>query len=257
MALFQFELTPLDEITPWGKPPDLSLSWFGLSLGLYHLDLGETRLLEYLPQVPLPRFVDYQLARLHEDVLSIFPNVLEPIPHAVFRQFQGGSLGATHRALNDIWFEREQGRDPDPDLDFAIETLRGRVLDTSYLSPGAGIWMWSYDDTTVIEWDNRDRLYNGQRVWTADHGRHELPRKDFIDEVRSFNTRLITAMEDRIRQIRTGWNRPHISINLDALELDDQERRSGAELVLSRGARPEDWQTVELALSKHGSGKVS
>ena len=40
MSLIEFELTPVAEIEPWGCAPDLSLHWFGLSYGSYHLEAG-------------------------------------------------------------------------------------------------------------------------------------------------------------------------------------------------------------------------
>jgi hypothetical protein len=97
MPLINFTLTPLAAIEPWGQPPDLNLHWFGLSEGAYHLELGDVRLLEYREELGWPRYVEYSLARLHEDLLEMVPYVLQPLPAEVVGRLPGGSLGAAHR----------------------------------------------------------------------------------------------------------------------------------------------------------------
>jgi len=47
MPLFNFDLTKLEEITPWGTPPDEYLSWFGLTDGVYYLDVNGRQLFRY------------------------------------------------------------------------------------------------------------------------------------------------------------------------------------------------------------------
>ena len=182
MSLFEFELAAVEAIAPWGTPPNLALHWFGLSYGSYHLDLGGTRLLEYAPTDNWPDFVEYQVARIHEDLVAMLPDTVEPIPSAVTLRFRDGSLGSTLRHVRKAW---ESLDDDDLSLDVALDALGSRILDTMYLSPGAGIWIWSYGSKTVIEWDNRDCLVDGKQAWTATQGRHEMARDEFVDEVRA------------------------------------------------------------------------
>jgi hypothetical protein len=247
MALVQFELTPLDQVVGWGEPPNLSLHWFGLSDGTYHLDLGDVRLLEYRPHVNVPRFVDYNLARIHEDLVGMLPDVLQPIPEAVSARFRDGSLGSTLRQLRETWEEQD---DDDPDLDAALEVLGNRPLDTGYLSPSAGIWIWSDDAKVVIEWDNRGRLIDGKPAWTATHGRKELARDQFVEELRDFHLRLMAAMEERVQQVCANWTRPDVKINFRRLAEEQVERSGSFEPALRLGRRTTDWQAVLRGLNE-------
>ena len=160
MSLIEFELTPVAEIEPWGCAPDLSLHWFGLSYGSYHLEAGRSLLLEYASAEGWPRFVNYQLARLHEDLIAMLPDVIDEVPSEVVRHFLNGSLGATVRHLRQVWIARDGVQDSH--LDTAVEVLGARALDTGYLNPSAGIWVWSMDAKTVIEWDNRRSAPSGE-----------------------------------------------------------------------------------------------
>jgi hypothetical protein len=45
--LFNFQLDPIDEIVPWGEPPDLHLSWYALTLGQCLVQVGSEELLRY------------------------------------------------------------------------------------------------------------------------------------------------------------------------------------------------------------------
>ena len=47
MPLFNYKLLDLDKVQPWGSDGDLSLHWFGLSLGYYYLDAKNNHLLVY------------------------------------------------------------------------------------------------------------------------------------------------------------------------------------------------------------------
>lgn len=250
MSLFEFALTPLKAIQPWGDPPNLSLHWFGLSDGTYHINLGATRLLEYATRAGEQRFVEYYLARLHEDILEMLPGVLEPIPSSVVRQFVDGKLGSTMQHLEKIWEALEE---TDSSLDVALEALGSRIFDTGYLSPSAGISIWSYGAKTVIEWDNRDRLIDGKPAWTSAHGRHELSRDEFIEEVRVFHRQLMTAMEERVQEVNSNRIRSDVRIEFEQLVAEQAARRDSFDLAVRRNETT-DWQTVEMVLSRAAQG---
>jgi hypothetical protein len=171
--MFEFTLKPLNEMVPWGTPPDLNIHWFGLTDGSYFVDLGQIHLLEYVSSLGIPVHVEYQVARLHEDLLEMLPAVLSPIPTSVIRGFTNGSLAATLADLRRAWSDSDTAASEQ--LALAAETLGRRQLDTAYLSPSAGIWLWSSGDQVVVEWDNRGRLFQGVPAWTATVGRHEIP----------------------------------------------------------------------------------
>jgi hypothetical protein len=75
---FGFQLEPLEKFEPWGEGDDRTLHWFGLTSGTYWIEVGEQRLFESVGfEGGSPECLDYQVARLHEDVLAIVPRVLE------------------------------------------------------------------------------------------------------------------------------------------------------------------------------------
>jgi len=226
-----------------------------LSDGSYHLEAGTSRLLEYASVLGRPRFVEYQLARLHEDLISMLPYVREDVPSAIARQFRNNSLGATVQHLR----QAGDGRgEEDAPLDIALEALAARGLDTAYLSPSSGIWIWSIDGKTIIEWDNRDRLYEGKAVWTAQIGRFELSAEEFLHELRSFDRRLMEAMELRVRTAIASWARPDVRVDFNRLEAEQVERSTWMASAIQHGPIETDWAAVGHVLSRtksEGSGR--
>lgn len=246
MALVEFALTPLEAIEPWGTPPDLRLHWFGLSDGCYHLELGDVRLLEYRQEPGWPRYVEYQLARLHEDLLEMLPHVLQPIPAGVVALLPEGSLGAASRTISAKYADTKNRGD---DLDSAMEAIRVRALDSLYLQPGFGVWMWSFGTTVVVEWDNRDRIVEGRPAWTASVGRHELDRSSFLSELQSFDQRLMAAMDERIQAIGREWHRPDVKLDIPNLRVDHADRATWLSSALKGLAPTIDWLAVERGAS--------
>jgi len=113
--LFNFKLTPLRDVVPWGVAGDSpTLHWFGLTDGQYWIDVGGQRLFEYNAAVRHagdPACCAYQVARLVEDVNDMTPAVLKPV-HADSAARISGSEGrivdAPRRGL--VAAERRAGR---------------------------------------------------------------------------------------------------------------------------------------------------
>src|SRR4051794_3484764 len=93
--LVNFSLRSPADITPWstanGEP---TLHWFGHTLGWYWINLGGAELFRYhdeslahwartVPGEFRSPYDEYEVARLHEDLLSMLPAVLEPVPPPV------------------------------------------------------------------------------------------------------------------------------------------------------------------------------
>jgi hypothetical protein len=252
--VFEFELAPLDEVPVWGTPPDLSLGWFGLSWGQYWLDLGTARLLEYSPAARLPgltRFVDYQVARLHEDLLQMLPDILEPLPADVVVGLEDGSLAVTAGRLSQAADAEQQPREI---LEEALYVLYRRFFDTAYLAPRADIWMWSRGETVVVEWDHRGRMIEGAPAWTASHGRREMATSEFRQQVTTFHRKFMAAMQERIDLVCAHWSRPEVKIDLRRLREEQLERDAWLGPALCpRSSDPAVWGAVrgELGLT-HG-----
>jgi len=243
MSLVEFDLAPIAEIQPWGSPPDLRLHWFGLTLGSYFLDVGEARLLEYVAK---PRHVEYPIARLHEDLLEMLPDVLDPLPRNVSEILREGSVGSTIYALREGLRWKDDGVEG-PEV--ALEVLARRELDTGYLSPSAGIWTWSDDEHVFVEWDNRGRQKNGEQVWTATRGRAEFPRGDYLDEVRGFHHRLMLAMDRRADAVERNWSRSDVQLDIAELRSECRDRAMAFEAALRQRPRDRDWSAVATELA--------
>lgn len=51
MAIFEFELASVADISPWGKPSEQSLSWFTLTDGRFRMIVGDQVLFRYADEI--------------------------------------------------------------------------------------------------------------------------------------------------------------------------------------------------------------
>ena len=230
---FQFALWEPERIEPWGPATDPELHWFGMSMGEYWIDAGSDRLLEYADG----GHVEYQVARFHDDLLTVVATALTPLPPFLIERLVDGSLLATAALL----YRATQDLDLDHEVFDALEGIRKRRLDSLYLTPPAEIALWRAGNTMILEWDNRlvpDTA--GRHSWSATHGRYEAPVQDFMVRVREFHSRFIAAMAERVRLAQTGWPRPGVRI-LPGTE-DEQVRRTQLlDEYLARPAEADRW----------------
>ncbi|MBL9202667.1 MAG: hypothetical protein JNL39_19295 [Opitutaceae bacterium] len=266
--LFDFKLRPLEDIAPWGTPPDLSLSWFGLTDGYYRVQVGGEHLFNYTDQISKhwatndPTFsgayVDYQVVRLWEDVCAILPDVMQPIPTDFLRLVSGRNptirqvvqtVGTWWQSLADDEMEGEN----EDTYYAAITWASSRNLDALYLRGGPRIWIFSHDDTVTITWDNRGIEIDGIEVWSARCGSYSMSRSKFLEEIRSFDRRLLTQMQERVDQVCADWKRPEIRIAFEQLRREHLERGQTLPLALRKSPTPVDWTQVQAALKKVGN----
>jgi hypothetical protein len=259
-VLFNFTLSPLESILPWGGPEDPHLHWFGLTDGEYWIEAGETILFEYSSQArerqSFPRFCDYQVARLHEDVLDIIPCVLDAVPARLARYIQidpGSESGNVRGTLRRVWHDQvRSGQYDDPYLeiiDGAYSWISRRRLDNGYLTPSAEIQMWSDDSVVRIEWDNRDKMIDGAQAWSAVSGSYQLPREEFVMEVRSFHNLLMQQMSERVLQVVSGAL-PNVRIDLTGLLKEHAQRSADIDGIFSGPAATTDWRRVQEAITR-------
>ena len=256
--LFNFTLVPLDEIKPWGKPGGQSLHWFGLTDGEYWIEAGTSKLLEYSDQARqhgTTQFCSYQVARLYEDIVELAPYVLEPIPSDLAPAISDRGRKRTLARMS-AWCDENAERDDDQywsTIDSTSTWIGRRELDTAYLSPAADIVMWSDKSIVHIEWDNRDKLFEGLGAWTAPFGSYCLTRSDFAAECNSFHERLMSAMSKRVERVLVGALPPEIHVDFDGLAHEHQKRQRLSELNFGELPSPTDWQAVRDALKMIGA----
>jgi hypothetical protein len=256
--LFNFILLPFQEIELGGAGDERFLNWFRLTEGQYWIQAGQHALLEYSPSArPFPKYCDYPVVRLYEDVMEILPYVLEPIPAALAPCIQSASGNKWCASRVSLLENSPDSMDVEDYCKLSSDCLNwwyDRRLDTNYLSPSAAIRLWSDDSTVHIEWDNREELFNGVPAWTAILGAYHLPRAEFIREVRSFHDRLMEQMGERVAAVLTGA-RPDVTIDLCELREEHQQRKEPIDRLLAGPATKTDWEQVSEAIGKVERGE--
>ena len=270
--LFRFELKPVDEIAPWTTPSQNNekfLSWFGLTDGIYWLDVGDAELFRYnpailthwaktYPEAEIDPHVDYQVVRLWEDVIYMLPMVLEPVPEDMARHVRSGGAWES-RAAWERWWEKasDWGQEQDDDAswelyDQASGWWRARALDSGHFRASPSIWFWREGDTVFVRWDNRGILLDGFPVWSAEVGEVSMTAAAFLEEVRSFDGRLISAMAERVNAAQ-NWYRPEIRLDWNGLNAEHQQRATTFRDVLTHpplSAVPADWNAARAAFAE-------
>jgi hypothetical protein len=258
--LFDFQLRPLEEVQPWGKPPNLSLSWFGFTEGFYRLQIGSEFLLNYSEQfvehqaeqssnIYAGSFVDYYVVRLWEDILDMLPHILEPFPPKISKFFENHG---------NAWFEWESNAldwvDNQPDEDMAIEIFElavswqhARRLDTAYLQNAPRIWIWSTERDVIISWDNKKIEWEGIQVWSARQGHYSIKRNEFLYGVRAFHDKLMSEMAERVKNVGDRWCRSEIYVDIQQLKYEQQDRKMWLDRALKRSSFT-SWDNVLSAI---------
>jgi hypothetical protein len=253
---FNFALTPVERVKPWGHPGDETLHWFGLTDGQYWIQAGDAALLEYSTSMRelcgAPRYCEYQVARLYEDLLEMLCHVLEPVPPSLVERIAGDGARNWDRTV--AYWQTKHGDRLDEDrywklLDASTTWIAARRLDTLYLSPSAGIRIWSDGSMVNLEWDNRDKLADGVPAWSATHGSHQLPMSSFLVQVRSFHTRLMEQMASRVEQVAAGALPRNVQIDLPGLRREQLERCQALDEALQAPVAS-DWAAVREAIAE-------
>ena len=258
--LFQFRLRSLEEVEPWGdeKP---ALHWFGLSDGWCWWRAGSQELFRYTQPVlahwaaechnyqKILPYVGYQLARPWEDILQCLPDVLDPVPDDLIQRTQNIEQWQNLCQKASAWSEDCDDEQPGDLLESAFGWWSERSWDAGYLRHPPKIWLWTQDDTFHLQWDNRGVNLNGLPVWEATYGEITLSVTAFIEEVKSFHERLMTAMAERVAVVCSGGLRSDIDINLDWLVQEQQDRSSWLNEALNRKPLERDWDKVREAIS--------
>lgn len=242
---FDFTLAPVEDV----DLSDFQLGWFGLTWGSYSIDLGTARLFEYSELPGWPRHVEYQLARLHADLLTMLPAVLAPFPADIAQSIEASSFRKVFLALDTAWWEAEARDASRETLDATLPVFQHRRLDSLYLSPSANIDLWRDGGRVVIEWDNRDQLVEGKPAWTALEGRHEVPVPLFQEAVSAFHERLMREMRDRIEALARKWSGTGVEIDFDEIRAHQRSRESWLEHALRRPYGTVDWDAVRVEVA--------
>jgi hypothetical protein len=243
-----FKLRELKGIQPWGTPPHLSLSWFGLTDGAYCIEAPAGRLLDFGGD-PVPglgvTWCDYQVARLFEDLIDLLPTALEPVPADIVERFLA-------------WQESDRAADVPEDDQLAEIWYRAqewwgwRQLDFGYLTACPRLHLWRSGSHVHGRWrTNADNPATASlTVKSADFA---MPAEQFSDAATGFFRAFLGEMRERVASIaRDGWPGKPCDISVAALQREQREREGEPE---NRSAlkRSTDWDSVRRDLQSLGA----
>lgn len=237
MPLINFQLKPPEEIAPFGREPNTSLHWFGLTDGDYWLTLQGIRLYEYSDAKMQQwsgrptRYSDYYIVRLIEDLTELFPVIAESVPrplydiaktYSSFNSFQEKIL-----AWMDTWPEEESAETEANDQQYDLLTgwIFARTLFSRHLKGGPRISCFRHEDKIALVWKADQMDDNQIPYWTACNGQFEMDYTDFIDQVEDFGSRFFPAMAAQVAlAVERDWG----TITLDKTRLvqEQQERKA-------------------------------
>jgi len=259
--LFNFHLRPVEVIEPWEAEGRAYLHWFGLTDGWYWIDVGGDQLFsrtesarchfESTKESGIPeQFVNYYVCRLWEDLLDQLPYFLEPVPEYVLERIKPGISAVRWRdQVGDYLFPETDGDWPTENFvrfDQVVNWLDQRRLPCGNLQHGPNIWFWNDGQTVFLHWDNREICIDRMQVWTASIGTLSMPFGTFVDEVRSFDCRFISAMRERILGIQRLWPRTDAHIDIPSLLREQEDRATWIDRAFeqSRCLPPTPWDQI-------------
>jgi len=261
--LFDFVFTPIEQVTPWGEPPHLSLGWYALTDGCYWIRVGENELFRYSDfflnhfkfQGPYDR---YFVGRLDADLGQLAFHALEPVPQEIAEFIPQVDQWRRRRNSPPIPAEVIRGLDAangvstnvgDEEFDIATDWWRARQMQVMHLKYNPIINIWTTDDIAHIAWENRQHSIDGHPVWTAEAGCIEIPLEGFMAEIRDFRNRFITGMRERVDRVRQSWSRPEIAIDLSQLQNAQETEEISLPKTCSQTAQA-DWAPILAILRR-------
>lgn len=250
MSLFEFELTPVEEIAPWETSEGPSSSWFALTYGRFRMPVGDQILFEYSDEIMAHwgtsgRDAEYQIAAFARDMLGSVAAAKAPLPERVER------LASHWDRLSELQLEADRGDESEEARALAYAAWRWlgeRSPWASYLVAEPRFQFVRVGEEVCIHWDNRHQKVDGRPVWTAQVGVHAMSVESFVHECRDFAERLLREMDDRIGAIEAGAVRAQTALAPESLR--DQQKTWRAEFEsYFKDYQPDiPWDEVERAL---------
>lgn len=246
---FYFELDSVADIAPWGEGFEAKLHWFGLTSGRYWLSTPLGEALRYtdeamkLWELASPH-VDYQIARIFEDLQSILPEILEAVPPDIALIASG-----ENQAKIDRWLVACSENEELTDLLYEVrEWYRRRALDTMYLVNGPTFHFWRTGDVITVRW--LEGVAKSDPIWSLPEGQFILPVEQFRLAAYAFLDDVILAMQTRVNEIQKhGWHRRDCHLDVSLLRQEQQQRASLVAESKERSAQT-DWDAVRALMQR-------
>ncbi|MBN8614226.1 MAG: hypothetical protein J0L92_26745 [Deltaproteobacteria bacterium] len=239
MAIFHFRLREIDDVEPWVHGSTRRLHWFGLTDGYSWLRLGDVDVGALRPEIapdPAWPYLDYQVARVWEDVLEAAAHAFTPVPSDASARVAPDPVAFAE------WLERRYreidgaGGEDRWDLLEGFEVWRVREVAPSDALGGVDLSISSTDDEVTLSYRTRDPVRVEARGFVR------LRREDFIAELRRFDRALMNAMRERVRLLVERGGLAGVEIDLDQLVRDQADREQWLDRALARAEiRVESW----------------
>lgn len=263
-----FKLQAPEKIKPFGKKPNYSLRWFGLTDGLLWIEVGAQTLYEYGEHAQKrfrlkQKYNDYYLARFAEDFSATFEHVSESVPQELYDSVE--LFDADVRRWSDRYAEQADDADNTDALSYdgfceLNEWRYARSFDSAHLVGGPRIGCFRLNDKIKIVWTSDAPLKRGISLWSSPVGCYEIEYAAFVAAADEFYAAFTAAMD---RQIEIAVAVKPKKVKLDGAQIAREHATRRAEFsnalaYLRDGGKPAtDWGKVNAlyAALKHDLSK--
>jgi len=238
---------------PWGQGDDRKLHWFGLTFGRYWIStpLGEAlrytdeQVREWEDQSP---YVDYQIARIFEDLQYVLPSALEPVPEEIAALVAGdGWLDSVEERLNSL-DESDERKELYDRFWGATDWYGKRSIDTAYLVDGPNFYFWRTRSDVQIRW--RAFGEGAARKWCLPQGQFSVTAEQFESAAYSFFYSVLAETHERVERIATqGWRRTDCKLDVPQLVSEQSQRTDWIGDLRKRQSKT-DWDTVRKLVNE-------
>ncbi len=246
MFAIRYRLKDVESIQPWGGA-EKTLGWYGMSYGCHCIETDAGRLLEYFnSKTSRAQWCDYQVARLFEDMLTIWPHASEPVQENVVEFFKCRSPQDLDNAV-EAWITQAFDATDDNDedrldrIDQVRSWWRQRYIQFAHLAGTPELGMWRIGDTMHLRW-------NGDESWLPERASLSIPFETVHAGIDDFVHGFLQEMRARVSHLAQGGSaRIDCVIDVERCLAEQAEREADAIRALSTQAEI-DWHALRRLL---------
>jgi hypothetical protein len=256
---FCFELDDPAKIEPWGEPGHATLHWFGLTSGCYWIETSLGTVFRYTDEILAVKgwpchYVDYQVARMFEDLQQCLPAALESVPLDIAQTVTGPGWRAREASWIQAGGEHQESRWDL--LEAAVGWWQDRHIDTMHLRHGPDFHVWRVADEIHFRWETDDNYDGTTEVFAVPNGHVRINVIEFRTAAYGFCEAVLQAMRIRVDSIeRNGWQRSDCALDVEQL-VSEQKQREQMFIDVRNRSVTSDWENIREHL-KELAGRVA